>query len=248
MKYNEYEEDLYLYEGISESTLNLLGLQEISYKLAKHAFDKRYGRSFGELDSLSNIVGSGDSGLSKVDDIRTFLSCSKEAAKKGKKKDALKHAGLALATAINPNQANTVGDTIKHFNKDTIKNMGSQLTNFKNHKKLWKLHKAIERKEKRIPGWKNSTIGGDGSHPKGIIGKSDKELKRLHKYNHWEKDLIKKGKLTDLSGPNPKDIKIGSHSKQFKEKMKQEKAINPGFFKGPDDRAVENRKKVLKDD
>ena len=133
-------DNLEIYEGISESTLALLGLQEISYRNAKNALIGRVGQTVGKVvdntrihnaaNSDSNSPNKNLGAISSIQNIRNAKGLSGKVA-----------AGAKMFSA-----------------EKAASNQGAGITDIiKSGKKVWRLHKAIERKEARNPGWKEST-------------------------------------------------------------------------------------------
>ena len=69
------DEELEIYEGIIESTLNFLGLQEISYALAKHALEKRKKQAWQKFGANQEAVRTQTNALYKKEGLNTGLGC-----------------------------------------------------------------------------------------------------------------------------------------------------------------------------
>ena len=148
------DEDLSIYEGISESTLALLGLQEISYALAKHALDKRKERLKNKLSTNLVVHAKRNSINNQVNDLYDGVV---DAYKTKGFNDKLPH--IAKATNAVVQLSDPRSAAIRHVNIDSeLEKHKSSLKDIaKEGKKAFSLHRAIERKEKRMPGWKENT-------------------------------------------------------------------------------------------
>lgn len=202
------EEELEFYSSLSESTLALLGLQEISYALAKHALEKRKGQVAEKIIHNNNIFQQhvADHAASTLD------SAHKMVTSKGIKNKLIHGANTAAGVAkswLTPKALSAEAEIKAH------KAGVGQYHIAKAAKKTWDLHRAIERKEARSPGWKEKTKNDIDYHARDNKGFKVPE--------------------------------IGSHSKQFKERMEKGKSVDHLFRPGAlSDKQAEGRSKVFK--
>jgi hypothetical protein len=192
VKLNYSEEELEFYSNISESTLALLGLQEISYALAKHALEKRKQQAINKLTQNAKTHQLADQ--QNISNMANSIS-NVQNAKGFKKKLNAAIDGLGAFTS------NTF--TINHHaqvERDATKHGNGLFHAAKAGKKAWDLHRAIERKEARSPGWKESTKNAhDYSKPKFAIPKIGEGAKEYS-------EKMKKGLPVNGSGSTKRQV------------------------------------------
>lgn len=174
------EEELEFYSSLSESTLALLGLQEISYALAKHALEKRKQQAVNKLNKNAQAHQAFDQhNMSTMANTVSNVQNAKGFKNKLKK-------GIEGATALAAHGMSW--NSHAQVEANATKKGNGLFHAAKAGKKAWDLHRAIERKEARSPGWKESTKDAhDYSKPKFAIPKigegakeySEKMKKRL---------------------------------------------------------------------
>jgi len=135
-----------IYTNISESTLALLGLQEISYDLAKHAYEKRKKQAVDTLKRNANFHKDYQLDHLKKDFANTASNAMKEKGFSGKV-NSIKH-GIKNLFSIKK-QGKRLIDAEEKAHENGIGVIDAAKTGMK----AWSLNNAIKRKQERVPDW-----------------------------------------------------------------------------------------------
>jgi hypothetical protein len=206
------EEELEFYSSLSESTLALLGLQEISYALAKHALEKRKQQA---VDKLTRNAKAHQ--LADQHNISSMANAVNNVQNAKGFKNKLK-AGIEGASAV----SNSIF-TINHHGAveaHATKKGHGLFHAAKAGKKAWDLHRAIERKEARSPGWKESTKDAhDYNKPKFAIPKIGEGAKEYS-------EKMKKGLPVNGSGSTKRQVSEKDVPEAIRKKYDETSKLN----------------------